>query len=141
MRRLNKIIFMILFLYCRTSLAATSLLVSCPNWSTVIWTYGPNNTAAATAGGVTGVPFCLSLDGSNNILPTFTSVDLDFLVSLLAAKSQLDWLVANIVPIKEMVDTGIFDVAAMEFGFGAVVLLFVTGLGIGLVAGVVRKFR
>lgn len=111
---------------------------ACPEWSTMIWQYGPAGYYAATAGGSTGVPLCMAADGSSAIQPTF--VLLPETATNPAFPGVMDTLFNN-ADVVQLLITGGFDATSFNLGLSGVVLMFVVGLGVGVVAGIVRKAR
>lgn len=111
---------------------------ACPNWATMTWTYGPADIRQATAGGQTGVPYCLSADGVTHIQPTFVQLPDSFAQATFPG--VMDSLFGN-WPLIQLLITGGFDADSFQMGLGGVVVLFCVGLGIGHVAGIVRKAR
>lgn len=111
---------------------------ACPNWSTLIFTYGPVDISQATAGGETGVPYCLSADGITHIQPTFVQLPDSFTQPTFPG--VMDSLFSNWDMVQLLI-TGGFDAGSFQLGLFGVVLMFCVGLGIGVVVGVVRKAR
>jgi hypothetical protein len=94
MRAVIQIVLSYLLLGCAPAFSAVTYLATCSNWATVTWTYGPATIAQSTAGGVTGVPYCLTADGSTHVQPVFYSID----------TAVLDWLLANQTAIQNVLN-------------------------------------
>lgn len=160
----------LLFVFCfllPIQASAVSYLPFCENWATVIWTFGPLGEARATAGGYSGVPFCLDVTGLQNITPIFYAVDPIQLTGLLSEKPQIDYYVSVQSSFQTAVNNGLltghvltdaeyaqlssllsnsplppFDSAQASVlwwsGFSFVFILYITAYGVGVGIRLIR---
>lgn len=153
-------VFVLATLWCSPSFSAVASLAVCDNWSMAVWAYGPAGFDQATAGGITGVPYCLNAIGTTHVMPAFVTIDTADLTALLAEKPTIDYFVANYAGFQTAINNGLltghvlnnaeyaqfqalvsaapplpFDaVQASELwwgGFSFVLFLYITSYGVG----------